>query len=193
MKKLDIKVLGQSATYEVTTSVDEMNKLAGSDVAHGHALNQVLAHNVYGRIRANVVDNLESRFQDDKRKTEKTKVGDRTVERVVETDAVYVQRLLAAGKITEADIAKAVQAAADAYPIGEALKVKPRESKPKVISKTLRTKLEGATDDQRAALAKKLTKSLKRDIDAADIDALGFAYLEHKRAEEAKREAQLFS
>lgn len=196
MKNVEIKVLGVTTNYDVTETVEEMNKLAGFDAAHNLALNQVMAHNVYGKIRATVVGKLEERFKDDPTslpKTKEEKVGDKTITRVIESDAVYVQRLVAAGKITDADLAKLVADAAAAYPIGEALKVKPRESKPKTISKTLRVKLEGLDEKKRGALAKKLTKALGRTVDPTNIEELGFAYLENRRNEEKKAEQEFFA
>ena len=189
MQTREIAVFGVTATTEVSSSADEMNSLAGRDVCHDLAVNQVDFHILRGRIRSNVVSALETQFPNNLRARETAKEGDKEVVTITEKDAQYIARLKAEGAIDTASLTQTVASVTAGITWQSCLVARERQAPS--LPKKLAEKLDLLDAVQLEKLARKLGKKLNREIDPNDKVAIGRAYQEKVKLDQESELANL--
>lgn len=218
MKTAKIEVFGVSSDYQITSNSAEMNQLANRvvdgqqvDVAHDYAEQYLRYHAVNGDARAYLIDKivaLKAQDPDGKVIAPHTVEAFRTLKdgtkkaylKVVESEAKFVERALALGACTIADLQKWLTEFTS----------KPDYAWDKYLAKQVRTPgLTSAAPTKRAtakveqwaktgvlnAKVAALAEKLGMDIDAGDLVAVARAYDQFARqyaavAEENYRRAK---
>jgi len=176
MQNKEIAVFGVTASTSISESVEEMNMLAGRDVAHGLAVNYIDFHVLRSRIRNGVVNALEKLFPSDLRERETSVENDKETTVITEKDTGYVNRLKAIGILTGDQLATVVHEVVASDDCSWAKCLVQKERSTPSLPKKLAEMIGELTSEQKLALASKLSKKLKVEVDGTDDLTLGRAW-----------------